>query len=217
MAGQEARREARAEAAAAKARVKAQRPWYQKKRYILPLGFLALIIVVSFATSGGDNEGVPTGEGDSAVGAAGSDDSDGVDGQAEQAASVGESVSDGQFTFTVNSVECGATSVGEEPLTEQAQGQLCLMNLRVENTGDQAQSLFADNQYLYDAEERQYSASFQATLANDIGGDSLFTEINPGNSIEGTIVFDVPQGASVVRAELHDSAFSNGIAVNLQG
>ncbi len=46
--------------------------------------------------------------------------------------------------------------------------------------------------------------------------DAVFDEINPGNSTTGTIVFDVPDESTIVDAELHDSAFSGGVTVNLQ-
>lgn len=131
------------------------------------------------------------------------------------AAELGEPARDGRFEFTVNSLDCGATSVGEEPITEEAQGQFCLLDVRVENIGDRAQSLFADNQLLIGADGTQYSASGSATLANDLEGQSLFAEINPGNAVEGTIVFDVPPDAEIAEAELHDSAFSGGVSVDL--
>lgn len=45
----------RADAKAEKAYEKASRPWYKKKRFILPLGFIALMIAVA-AGSGGDGD-----------------------------------------------------------------------------------------------------------------------------------------------------------------
>lgn len=49
------RQEARAEAAAAKARSKAMRPWYKKKRFIIPLALLAIIVISAIAGAGGDD------------------------------------------------------------------------------------------------------------------------------------------------------------------
>jgi hypothetical protein len=48
-------RSARAEAAAAKARAKAMRPWYKKKRFILPLA-LVVLIGISIAAGGGGGD-----------------------------------------------------------------------------------------------------------------------------------------------------------------
>jgi len=41
----------------------------------------------------------------------------------------------------------------------------------------------------------------------------ILEQINLGNAVEGTIVFDVPADAQIDRTELHDSAFSGGLEV----
>lgn len=229
------RRAAKGEAAAAKARARAQRPWFKKKRVLLPLALLVLILVFAVIGNGGDDATEPAGSDRAGAGAQEPDaalqanddvpaepveeppaDSVPAD-EPASAAGIGQPASDGAFTFTVTSLECGQPSVGEEPFAEQAQGQFCLLSVRVENTGDAAQLLLADSQYLLHADGTQYSASSQATFANDVDGNTLFTEINPGNAVEGVFVFDVPQGAQIATAELHDSAFSGGVEVNLAG
>lgn len=57
------RREANADAKAAKARAKAMRPWWKKKRFILPLAFVILIAIIAVTTgnSGDDTEQASTG------------------------------------------------------------------------------------------------------------------------------------------------------------
>ena len=52
------KRTAKAEVAAEKARAKAQRSWYQKKRVIIPLGLIALIIIVAVANGDFDHAAV---------------------------------------------------------------------------------------------------------------------------------------------------------------
>ncbi len=44
---------------------------------------------------------------------------------------------------------------------------------------------------------------------------SFYEPINPGNSLTGTVVFDVPVDAVPASLELHDSAFSGGVTVAL--
>jgi hypothetical protein len=46
-------KDAKAQAAAAKAYAKAQRPWWQRKRVIIPVGFVVLAAAASVGTSGG--------------------------------------------------------------------------------------------------------------------------------------------------------------------
>jgi hypothetical protein len=88
-----------------------------------------------------------------------------------------------------------------------------LVALTVENTGDEARALDASSQYLYDDQDRQFSSSFSLAAAVE---SPLFEQINPGNSLDGRIPFDVPEGATIQIAELHDSALSGGVVVQLQ-
>lgn len=87
------------------------------------------------------------------------------------------------------------------------------MSVKVENIGDEPQSFFGDNQHLYIG-ERKYSADTEAAIYLD-DAKSLFEEINPGNALEGVIVFDIPAGSKPTRIELHDSAFSGGVTIDL--
>lgn len=212
MADKDEKRQAKADAAAEKARAKAERPWYKKKRIIIPLALLLLIVVV--AVSGGGED-----PGQQVAGGGGEAAEDVPEEAPEEApedaefAGIGEPASDGQFTFTVNSIDCGETTIGEDPFQEEAQGEFCFLEVTVENTGNEARSLSASDQYLYDSQERKFSSDLSYALAADT---PIYDQINPGNSMDGTIIFDVPVGASIEFAELHDSAFSNGVLVDLR-
>lgn len=115
----------------------------------------------------------------------------------------------------MNGVEAGVPSVGvNEYVTEKAQGQFVLVRMTVRNTGDRAQSFTTSAQKLVDAQDRQYSVDDMATITLDQG--VAFEQINPGNSVEATIVFDVPQGTVPAVLEVHDSVFSGGESILLQ-
>ena len=133
---------------------------------------------------------------------------------------IGEAARDGKFEFTAKSVECGKTSVGTNPyLTKTAQGQYCLLTVSVKNIGNEPQTLSSSNQYLYNSTNQKYSADDTATLyvaPSDSAGSSWYNEINPGNTVEGTIAFDIPKDQAPVKAEFHDSTFSGGVKVSLQ-
>lgn len=209
----DSRREAKANIAAEKARAKASRPWYKKKRFMIPLGLLVLVVIGSALSAGSQDTGSPPA-------AERSDDRDST-GQEEQddeptTAGIGTPARDGKFEFTVNGLECGESRVGDEIFGEEAQGHFCLLDVRVQNIGDERQFLAADAQKLLDEQGTQYSPSTSATFAVDPEGNTIFEDINPGNAVEGVIVFDVPQSAQITRAELHDSVFSGGVVVNLR-
>ena len=210
------RREAKADSAAAKARAKASRPWFKKKRFVIPLGLLILVVLVPALAGGGNDTDTPDGGSTAATDEPQSpEQSDEPQSDEAEVTGIGTPARDGKFEFTVNGFRCGETTVGEEFFQEEAQGQFCLLDVRVQNIGDRRQFLSADDQKLLDAQGTQYSPSSEATFALDPEGSTLFEDINPGNAVEGTIVFDVPQGAQITRVELHDSAFSGGVVVNL--
>ena len=228
------RAQQRADARAARARAKALRPWWQKKRYVIPLVLLGLTVVAGALDSGntdttataenaesmttdpvGADNGGSAEQAEPATTHPGGDDNGGSADQAEPAV-IGDSADDGNFRFVVDGVDCGRDRVGGEFFRERAQGQFCLLSVSVENIGDEAGSLFADNQYLIDGRGDRHSADGSATFALDPEGDTWFEEINPGNTVTGEIVFDVPEDRRILQAELHDSAFSGGVLVALR-
>jgi len=134
-----------------------------------------------------------------------------------QTAKIGEPARDGKFEFVVQSVQCNVMSVGDNPyLTKTPQGQFCLLDVTVKNIGNEKQSLFSENQKLMDSSNKQYSADDQATIYAAPNSATWYSDINPGNSVEGKIVFDLPKSVTPTIAELHDSAYSGGVKVNLQ-
>ena len=226
------KKQIKADAAADKARAKAERPLWKKKRFIIPAAILVLIVLVSVTSGGGDeadtDEPVAGGDADDAGETATDEESEGEDAEAEDVpeeasddaefAGIGEEARDGDFAFTVEDFECvGDVLESDNELVDpaEAQGQYCILDIVVENIGSEAQSLSASNQYLYDAEERQFSAdsSFEVIMVVET---PIFDEINPGNSLEGRVVFDVPADATIEFAELHDSALSGGVLVDLR-
>lgn len=131
-------------------------------------------------------------------------------------AKIGQAVRDGKFEFTVNAFERGVPTLGEnELLRKDAQGQFCVMDVTVKNIGDKAQTFFSSNQKVKDAQGKEYSNDEMAEIAVNVNNVWL-NEINPGNTMTGKVVFDVPKDADIVTAELHDSAFSNGVEVSLK-
>lgn len=122
---------------------------------------------------------------------------------------------DGKFQFVVTSVTY-AKSVGGQ-FGKTAQGRFALLHLKVTNISDQSQALADSAQYVYDFSGRKYSADSEAGIyANSTTNSVFYNDINPGNTVRGVVVFDMPHGVTPVRAELHDSVFSGGVSVSLR-
>ncbi len=181
--------------------------WF--KRHKILTVFLVIIglgIVVSVSGSGknssGDNQ--PPGQSNSQ--------------SAQTTAKIGESARDGKFEFTVKGIKCNEPSVTDNSgyFTKTAQGQYCLLTLSVKNIGDQQQYFSQGDQKLLNVSGQQFSVDTSATLTKSNNADIWLAQINPGNSVEGTLVFDLPKDQAPVAAQLHDSAFSSGIKIDLQ-
>lgn len=149
-----------------------------------------------------------------------SEDTPGGEGTAEEPAApdlpgIGDTVRDGKFEFVVIGVEDGGTEVGNEFLSEKAQGRFRLIHLTVTNIGDEAQMMSDSNQTVRDEQGRTFEADSMAAIHLD-DNDIWLEDINPGNTVTGTLVFDMPEGATPVEIELHDSMFSGGVTVSLR-
>jgi hypothetical protein len=129
-------------------------------------------------------------------------------------AGLGDPVRDGQFEFVVGSVDCGARSVGRGIGRRRALGQFCLVALWVENTGTEGRTFGGGQQYLFDGDGKRHDPDLAATAGRD-GERLLSTHLNPGQRLEGTLVYDVPEAVDLARVELHDGPFSGGAGVEL--
>ena len=127
---------------------------------------------------------------------------------------IGTPVRDGKFEFTIAKIEPGFAKVGNAVLGKTAQGQFVLVYVTVKNIGDVAQHFDGSNQKLFDAQGRQFSADVEAAIYVD-EQRSFLDQVNPGNSVDGIVVFDVPKDIRPTKIELHDSAFSGGVTVTL--
>jgi hypothetical protein len=69
--------------------------------------------------------------------------------------------------------------------------------------------LFAEEyQYLIDGDGRKSEGYIDR-------GDLFLADINPGNTVEGVLVFDIASDAVPAWIELHDSPSSGGVTVAL--
>jgi len=185
--------------------------WFRRHKILTGLGLLILLGII-ISTANGGKSSTPT------VSAASSSSSSSAPAApaappAPAAPGLNASVRDGKFEFVVTKVDCGKSQVGKDPLTKKAQGQFCLVSLTVKNVANESQTLDAGSQRAMDAQGRKFSADSAAGIYLGDQGNTFLTPINPGNSVQGQVVFDIPKDVKIVRLELHDSPFSQGVAV----
>lgn len=197
-------KEAAAEAKAAKAKAKALRPWFKKKRIIVPLA-LVVLIGLSNAMNGGNSGGTS--------GANGSD-STSEESAPEAMAKIGDTVTDGDWAFVVSKLKCGIKHVGSDFLGADAQGQFCVVNVSATNNGDSADYFSGSDHKIYDVNGAEYESDNSAWIYLD--DNMLIDKVNPGNTAKGQILFDVPESAELDYILMQSSIFSTGEKVSLK-
>lgn len=143
------------------------------------------------------------------------DDASEAGAQSQPAGKIGEPVRDGAFEFTVTKVEPGIERVGDEYVGSDAQGQYVIVHLTVRNVANEAKLLSDSDQKLVDAQGRTFDAASGEAAMSLPNSQTFLNNINPGNSVDGQLLYDVPKGAKLAGIQLHDSMFSDGVTVSL--
>lgn len=121
---------------------------------------------------------------------------------------------DGQLEFRVTAVSCGKATEGNGSQSVAAQGQFCEISLAVRNIGTDARVFTGAFQQAKGAGGATYRDDFAAEFASSADA-VFFDQINPGNQVQGVLVFDLPRNERIVSLELHDSPLSAGVLVAL--
>jgi archaellum component FlaG (FlaF/FlaG flagellin family) len=111
---------------------------------------------------------------------------------AEKTYKIGEKATDDSYEFTVTKIKCGVSKVGDSYSAEKAQGQFCLVSLRVKNVGNDPINFSDENQALVDTKGKNYSPDDEAWIYLD---SDPYAEINPGNTLKTIVPFDLPKYA----------------------
>lgn len=191
------------------AKDKSDKSWFARHKLLTVILAFIGILVVATAIGGGSDTDTNSSRNSSSANENTSEN--------QPEAGIGTSVRDGKFEFVVNSApDCSKKTLGNQFVNTEAQGTFCLISVTVTNIGNEAQYMFADNQYAFNASNQKYSADSSAAIYMDDSSKTLWEEINPGNKVTGYLVYDVPAGTELVSLELHDSAFSGGVKVSLK-
>lgn len=123
---------------------------------------------------------------------------------------LGSKVRDGKFQFVATNLECGVDIPNVNP-----QGQYCSVDLAITNISKQPQYFFDVNQFAIGSKGEKYAADGTAGISANLKQAAIWSsQINPGNSISGKVVWDIPKAGKIVRFELHDSALSGGVKIS---
>ncbi|MDO5495489.1 MAG: DUF4352 domain-containing protein [bacterium] len=129
-------------------------------------------------------------------------------------AAIGDAVEVGDFTVTVTGIEAGIERVGNEYFGDEAQGQFVKVNLAVTNNGDSAEHFLDSLQKLMDEQGREHSSSSSVIYLED--ENLMATQINPGNTAEGSLLYDIPADAVPAVLKLAGGFFGGDVEVALR-
>lgn len=135
---------------------------------------------------------------------------------AQKAAGLNTPVTAGSFEYSASgSKDIGAT-VGTSPLTQTAQGTYIEVDLTIKNVGNSSAVFLSNYVKVVDAVGKTYDADPTATLYANPDQSAWVAAINPGNSITGPILFDVPVGTTAASIQVSDNMFAPGTTINLR-
>lgn len=88
------------------------------------------------------------------------------------------------------------------------------MSLDVTNSGKSLQTFSVGNQRAVDSQGREFAPT-GPPMSMVIGQTTGMVDLNPGFSAKAKLMFDVAPGAQITAVQLHDSAFSGGVRVEV--
>jgi hypothetical protein len=177
---------------------KATRPWFKKKRLVLPIALIAVIATVLAVNSSSDTKTLTSPPKAQAV-----------------AADIGTTVRDGTFEFVVTGVERpGKTMAGKVGTTLTAQGEFVIVRVDVTNVSNKEQRLGCSCHFLLDDKGQKFATS--PSILRTMDALKYVEWISPGQTVKNaSMLFDVTPGTKAHNIELHDSLTSPGVTVKL--
>ena len=189
---------------------KAARAWHEHKRVAFPTAVILAFLTIMI-TTGGNDPGFIRSTGQALASKVRS-----VSRPAPVRGTIGQSVRDGTFAFTVTSVEKRGTTITDRlGGTDRAQGEFVVVRVSVTNTGNEARTLTATDQFVVSTNGERFATS--AAISGLRGAEPIFREgVNPGSTVsDAPLLFDVPAGTTIAGVELHVSPTSTGVKVTL--
>jgi len=208
--------------------------WFARHKILTGLfGLIAVILVVSIATSAGSSgDSTDAATQPAATSAAAAPGTAAKDTPAaprtktakkttskaaptqDASPHIGTPVRSGDLQFTVTKVVRDQASVGEDFMAQKAQGRYTLVYVTVRNVGSDSETFFDDDQKIKDADNKTYSPDSTAELTMK-NNDVWLSDINPGNAVDGVLVYDMPVGVKATAIEFSGGLFDDARTVQL--
>ena len=202
-------RNPKAEVKAAKAYAKATRPWYKKKRVIIPAGLVVLTIAGSAGSSGDTGSGSATGTAAAATSEKKAATSDKKAAKSEdEVAKVGQAVTNAGTTYKVTKVRTAKQIGDPDLLGARADGTFVIVDLAAHQQEGRDEDLHGEQRQAQDLGRQGVRDLRQGVMA--FGDDSLMLkDIQPDLTTRGKLAFELPpskvSGSTLVIEDLWGS------------
>jgi hypothetical protein len=192
----------RAAAAAEKAYIKASRPWYKKKRWVIPMAIAVLMVIASMAGGTGETTDGPQKVAGTSANAGNANASatkpskssvKGDAGSKSNPIAVGETVKLEGTQYTVKSVR-KSPSVGDSFFKEKADGVYVTVTLMIENKKSETKTFLDSAAKFVTNDNNKYATDNDGTIAVMGNGEEplILADMQPDLPKTGKLVFDVP-------------------------
>lgn len=134
------------------------------------------------------------------------------------AAKIGDTVTDKDMAFAVTNFTTAKT-LGSSFTKKDAQGTFQVISLKITNQSKETKTIDSSMFQLTDSQGRTFDRSVEGQSAQGFseGGFDLFLQqVQPGLSVNGDIVFDIPADATGLQLIVKGSVFSSGKKIQLE-
>ncbi len=172
-------------------------------------GIILVVIIIIGAVNGGKSGSNTTGTTQTSTGSKTE--------EAKAIAKVGETVQDGDIAFTATDVTA-ATTLGSQYTKKTAQGMFYVVSLKIENKGKETKTIDSSMITLTDSQGRTFDRSIDGQTAKGMARgkvDLFLQQVQPGLSVNGDIVFDIPKDAAGLKLLVKGGYFGKGQAIDL--
>lgn len=184
-----------------------QRNWFAKHKILTGILVIILIVIIS-SSSGNKNKGANT---DTTQG------SNNKTTQTESIGKIGEAVNANDLSFTVTDIS-KAKSLGNSYSKKEAQGTFNVITLTIKNTGKETVTIDSSMLKITDSQGRKFDYSIEGQTAKGLAQgkvDLFLQQVQPGLSVTGDIVFDLPDDATDLKLIVKGSMFGTEKQISL--
>lgn len=184
--------------------------WFMRHKVLTGILVFIVLIVVIGSSGGSSNSTSSSSSGSSKQEQAKNDE--------KVTAKIGEVAQSSDLAFTVTGVK-DYQSLGNSYTRKDAQGVFKVVTLKIENTGKETRTIDSSMLKLRDNQGRTFERSIDGQTAKGLAQgqvDLFLQQVQPGLSVNGEIVFDIPKDAEGLVLEVRGGLFATAAEIRLE-